>query len=367
VVQRVGPGLYRRAVPTTPTLELAVPLAADLPPVADEPVGLSDVVLIGCVKSKLARAAPARDLYTSALFTRRRRYAEATGLPWFVVSSRWGLVAPDEVVSPYDVYLGDRSAAYRRTWAEFVTAQLSDLGSLTGTVVEIHAGDYYVNALRPALEHAGAVVVDAVDAASMGETLAWYDRHRPIAPATADRLDITTLVNYLSDSTRTVSPAELRASSRAALSSPGLYSWWVDDAGADDLSRALSAPVRPGLVYAGLAGATRWPSGKSSSNTLWGRLVDMHLGGRANLSTFRTSLGAILSATLWSGALDESRLTQWMDQHLRVIALPVDDADSLGVVETRVLHHLDPPLNLSKMATTPLRTEVSRLRRAMRA
>lgn len=292
--------------------------------------------------------------------------ASATGLPWFVVSSRWGLVAPEEVVAPYDVYLGDMSAAYRRNWADFVTAQLSDVSPLPGTVVEILAGDHYVNALRPALERARAVVVDAVDAASMGETLAWYDHHRPIAPATANGLDITALVNALSDSTRAVSPAELRASSRAALSRPGLYTWWVDDAGADDLSHALGHLVRPGLIYAGLAGATRWPSGKSSTNTLWGRLVGMHLGGRANLSTFRTSLGAILSDTLWSGALDEARLTQWMYKHLRVIPLPIDDADTLGDVETQVLSRLDPPLNLSTMPTTPLRTEVSRLRRAMR-
>jgi hypothetical protein len=156
------------------------------------------------------------------------------------------------------------------------------------------------------------------------------------------------------------------------LSRPGLYSWWVDDTGADDLSRALGHLVRPGLIYAGLAGATRWPSGKSSTNTLWGRLVGtlwgrlvgMHLGGRAILSTFRTSLGAILSTTLWYGAHDEARLTQWMYQRLRVIALPVDDADSLGDVETQVLGRLDPPLNLSKTTTTPLRTELSRLRRA---
>jgi len=216
VIQRVGPGLYRRARPTTTHLEPAAPLPAMSLLEASETVGLSDVILIGCVKSKLPRAAAARDLYTSPLFARRRRYAEATGLPWFVVSSRWGLVAPEEVVAPYDVYLGDMSAAYRRTWAEFVTAQLSDVGPLPGTVVEIHAGDHYVNSLRPALVHSGAVVVDAVDAGSMGETLAWYDHHRPTAPATAAGLDIGELVDALSDSTRAVTPDELRASSRVA-------------------------------------------------------------------------------------------------------------------------------------------------------
>jgi hypothetical protein len=55
---------------------------------------------------------------------------------------------------------------------------------------------------------------------------------------------------------------------RADLRVPGLYSWWVDAAGAADLSRGLQLPVHAGLIYAGLAGATRWPSGNHSTNTL---------------------------------------------------------------------------------------------------
>jgi len=33
----------------------------------------------------------------------------------------------------------------------------------------------------------------------------------------------------------------------------------VDASGAVDLSRGLGSPIQPGLIYAGLAGATRWP------------------------------------------------------------------------------------------------------------
>jgi hypothetical protein len=59
----------------------------------------ADVVLVGCVKTKLAHAAPARDLYTSTLFRGRRRYAEQTQRPWFILSARWGLLAPQEAVA----------------------------------------------------------------------------------------------------------------------------------------------------------------------------------------------------------------------------------------------------------------------------
>jgi hypothetical protein len=65
----------------------------------------------------------------------------------------------------------------------------------------------------------------------------------------------------------------------------------VDLAGAGDLSAGLGLPLEPGLIYAGLAGATRWPSGRRSTNTLWSRVAGMHLGGRHEFCTFRRSLG----------------------------------------------------------------------------
>ena len=143
----------------------------------------------------------------------------------------------------------------------------------------------------------------------------------------------------------------------------GLYSWWVDEDGAADLTRGVGHPVAPGLIYAGLTGATHWPSGKASSSTLYGRLIGNHLRGRARGSTFRLTLGSILRvANGWTG-IDEPALSAWMAQHLRVVPVPVDDRDSLGDLETAVLTALDPPLNLSKMPASPVRQRLTELRR----
>jgi hypothetical protein len=89
----------------------------------------------------------------------------------------------------------------------------------------------------------------------------------------------------------------------------------------------------------------------------------MHLGGRYTFSTFRLSLGAILAEADNHSAIDEERLTRWMHQHLRVIAIPVEDADTLDALETDILSALDPPLNLDKRPKNELRTRLSALRR----
>ncbi len=124
----------------------------------------------------------------------------------------------------------------------------------------------------------------------------------------------------------------------------------------------MGARVEPGLIYAGQAGATRWPSGKRSTNTLWGRLNGMHLGGRAKLSTFRLTLASALRGPLQLPHPDDPRITQWMHAHLRVVVLPVTDGDSLGKVEDAVLDELDPPLNLAGRRPSELRRRLSSLR-----
>lgn len=86
--------------------------------------------LVGCSSTKTKHPAPARDLYTSALFRRSAAYAEATCERWFILSAKHGLVYPDEVIEHYDVRLG-RATRYPETdappihvWANRVRSQL---------------------------------------------------------------------------------------------------------------------------------------------------------------------------------------------------------------------------------------------------
>jgi hypothetical protein len=109
----------------------APPTAARMkPPVAARRVTTSaatgDVPLVGCVKGKLGHPAPARDLYTSALFRKERDYAIRSGLPWFVLSAKHGLVAPPIVLAPYDLRLSKTARRYRREWGQRVLIQLRE-------------------------------------------------------------------------------------------------------------------------------------------------------------------------------------------------------------------------------------------------
>ena len=205
-----------------------------------------------------------------------------------------------------------------------------------------------------------------------GEQLAWYDRHRagdspePRAPAPppgdAIEASASELARVLSDRSRALSPQELRAGGHHDLMVPGLYSWWVDDQGAADLSRGLGLPVPGGLIYAGQAGAARWPSGQRTQGTLWGRITGMHLGGAAEFSTFRRTLAAILRPVLGLDTEDDPKLSAWISTRLGVNPVPVPDPDRLAEIETAVLDLLDPPLNLRGRPPSAIRARQAELR-----
>lgn len=331
-----------------------------------ELVTRSELILVSCVKSKLSRPAAAKDLYTSPLFKKERAYAEEAGVPWFILSAEHGLVAPEEWLAPYERYLPDTPATYRAAWGAWVIARLELIvGSLKGKTIEVHAGSAYLDTIRPGLIAGGATVTDPLHGLTMGQRQAWYNSEGSPQPSEADGLDPGPFIAVLLDEASAVTPAAFLSAGGADFKHPGLYSWWVDRSGAQFLARGLGLPLQDGLLYAGLAGATRWPSGKRSGNTLWLRIAGMHLGGNHEFSTFRRSLGAVHAQATGSESVDEAALTTWMHEHLRLIATAYDDADTLGKLERAVLAQLDPPFNLGGMSPTPIRRRLTDLRRAI--
>lgn len=151
-----------------------------MPPLAEP-----DAILVGCVSQKNTDPAPAKDLYRSELFRRRRLWAEASQRPWWIVSAEYGLVAPDEVIAPYDTRIAALSAADRVRLARSVADRLeSEIGPLHGKVLELHGGDEYFLAVAAELRRRGAEVVRPLEGLRIGEQLGWYGDHLQVEPTT---------------------------------------------------------------------------------------------------------------------------------------------------------------------------------------
>lgn len=139
-------------------------------------VFLVRIGLVGCVKTKLDRRVPAKDLYTSPLFRGRRAFVEASCEQWFILSAKHGLLSPAEEVEPYDETLKAGSPQERRAWAERVLHKLDAVRpSVNGDVFEIHAGsEYRAFGLADGLRARGAAVDVPAEHLSQGAQLAFY-------------------------------------------------------------------------------------------------------------------------------------------------------------------------------------------------
>lgn len=263
------------------------------------------IVLLGCGKMKHPTRLAAADLYASPLWRARCAYAEASGRPWFILSALHGLVDPTRQLEPYNVALADRPARERREWGTRVVDELERVvGPLPGLQLEVHAGSAYVNAIAPEVAARGAALLAPLaGVAGIGSQLAWY-RAVTSEPAGSPPRRQACTVNEVEDALNALDRTPKRVSAHQwpsdleGIDVPGLYAWWVDDAGADDLSEALGLPLAAGRIYAGLTGATKWPSGATGNNTLRSRVRGSHIRGRIRGSTFRFTLASLLRGRL---------------------------------------------------------------------
>ena len=135
---------------------------------------MTDVVLVGCTKTKRDYSAEARDLYDeSPLFRKRRRVARIRGDWWGILSAEHGLVRPENWLDPYDTYIGNVDS---EAWGEKVLdVLLDDLARHDDPSVTIFAGKKYVDPLVPGLEAEGYEVLDPLCGLIPGQRMSKLD------------------------------------------------------------------------------------------------------------------------------------------------------------------------------------------------
>lgn len=104
---------------------------------------MNTVGILACSKRKLAHPAPAIDLYTGAVFHLAQRYLRKLGAESFIIlSARYGAVAGDQFVAPYDESLAGKPAAARRAWAVRAEIELDRLVPSSARVLAIVPAAY---------------------------------------------------------------------------------------------------------------------------------------------------------------------------------------------------------------------------------
>ena len=96
--------------------------------------------------------------------------------PWFILSAKYGLVHPEQVIEPYDLTLNSMGVTDRRLWSERVMAQIQPHLNDVRSVVFL-AGQKYRKFLEPEVASLGVTVQVPMKGLSIGRQLNWLDRH----------------------------------------------------------------------------------------------------------------------------------------------------------------------------------------------
>lgn len=116
--------------------------------------------LVGCGDAKQDTPAPAKYLYTSTYFSKKREYAEIECTDWRILSAKHGLVVPDTVLDPYDAslaprhdsYIGDHAVCeWRRDVQASLIALVSDFQRPATVQVVVLAGEHYATHVESVL------------------------------------------------------------------------------------------------------------------------------------------------------------------------------------------------------------------------
>jgi hypothetical protein len=131
------------------------------------------IALVGCSGPKQLDAAPAQDLYTSALFGKASAWARRNADSWLILSAEHGVVRPTDIVAPYDTRL---TSAGRELWTLRTAQQLAAVVGAQRQPVElvVLCGSAYAYAARMVAALSPGVTLDEPMAGmQIGERLRW--------------------------------------------------------------------------------------------------------------------------------------------------------------------------------------------------
>jgi hypothetical protein len=135
-----------------------------------------NIVLVTCTSMKQDHACEAKDLYISPLFRKMRQYAEKNSEKWFILSSKYHLVRPEDVIEPYDVTFDNTPAAEIKTWARETLEMLKNELN-PSDVVTILAGKQYRRYLLKEIQEICREVLVPMENLGIGKQLQWLNRN----------------------------------------------------------------------------------------------------------------------------------------------------------------------------------------------
>lgn len=115
------------------------------------------IALVSCGEAKRSYPCRAEDLYIGKIYLASLKWAKANADRIIILSGKHGALDPDQIIAPYEFFLGKKSKIERQQWAKNVARQLEGKINASDKVIFL-AGKTYSEYLTPLLR--GELIFD---------------------------------------------------------------------------------------------------------------------------------------------------------------------------------------------------------------
>ena len=110
---------------------------------------MSSLAVLNCMRSKQIYPCGPREMYwPSILFRSQVAFVEARYDNWVVVSSKYGVVQQDQIIEPYDAFVGSSGLVVKETTKKYTAAEKRARGNRVSQEIEMlgyDQVDYFIS------------------------------------------------------------------------------------------------------------------------------------------------------------------------------------------------------------------------------
>ncbi|MBN2019681.1 MAG: hypothetical protein JW749_05595 [Sedimentisphaerales bacterium] len=137
---------------------------------------MARICLVACVSLKDTHKKKAGDIYLSPLFKKAKEFANKNFDRWYILSAKYGLIAPNKLIEPYEKTLNTMPREDRHKWTEKVFEEIKTHTKANDEITFI-AGTRYRQGLTPLLLKRGNKVQVPMEGLGIGKQLQWLTQN----------------------------------------------------------------------------------------------------------------------------------------------------------------------------------------------
>lgn len=136
----------------------------------------NSVAVISCGRRKNNFRTQAKNLYTGNLFIAARKFCECNYSDWIILSAKYGVLFPEQMVEPYDLFIDDFTEDEKINWSNTVANKIMKMFDSNKTI-DFYTSKNYQKYVIPILTRGGYSTTENLNNLRVALKTKWFLEH----------------------------------------------------------------------------------------------------------------------------------------------------------------------------------------------